>query len=87
LVEAEHEGVRLLAHPEGLARASWPRGRQGQSVILAVGPEGGFSDAEVNHARERGWSIVGLGSTTLRIETAGLVGCSSVLAQSEGWFE
>jgi 16S rRNA (uracil1498-N3)-methyltransferase len=87
LLEAEDHDVRLLAHPEGLVRGSWPLGRQGRSVILAVGPEGGFTDAEISQARERGWSIVGLGPTILRIETAGLVGCSSVFAQYEGWAE
>lgn len=87
LVAAGEGDVRLLAHPGGLVRGSWPLGRQAQSVILAVGPEGGFTDAEVNEARDRGWSIVGLGPTILRIETAGLVGCSSIFAQYEGWTE
>lgn len=75
--------VRLLAHPNGIARGRWPRS-QGGAVTLAVGPEGGFSDAEVDEAQIQGWSIVGLGPTLLRIETAGLVGASSVLAQYEG---
>jgi 16S rRNA (uracil1498-N3)-methyltransferase len=38
-----------------------------------VGPEGGFTDAEVRAAQDAGWQTVGLGPRILRIETAALV--------------
>lgn len=41
-------------------------------VFLAVGPEGGFSDAEAAAARDAGWRIVTLGKRILRVETAAL---------------
>lgn len=41
-----------------------------QSVILMVGPEGGFIDEEVNQAREAGFVTAGLGPTVFRTETA-----------------
>ncbi|AGA25920.1 RsmE family RNA methyltransferase [Singulisphaera acidiphila] len=86
LLKSVEDDVRLMAHPNGSPRGRWPRSRNGQgaSVTLAVGPEGGFSDVEVDEAQASGWSIVGLGPTILRIETAGLVGATSVLAQYEG---
>lgn len=86
LLQNVEDQVRLLAHPSGSLRGSWPRTEPGYqaSVTLAVGPEGGFTDAEVDEARTRGWSVVGLGPTILRIETAGIVGASAVLAQYEG---
>jgi 16S rRNA (uracil1498-N3)-methyltransferase len=74
---------RLLAHPDGLATPAWPRPRSGGSATLAVGPEGGFSDSEVASARAAGWLPVTLGETRLRIETAGLAGCSILLAHCE----
>jgi 16S rRNA (uracil1498-N3)-methyltransferase len=40
---------------------------------VAVGPEGGFTDAEVEAARAAGWQPVGLGPRILRVETAALV--------------
>jgi 16S rRNA (uracil1498-N3)-methyltransferase len=40
---------------------------------VAVGPEGGFTDAEVEAALAAGWRPVGLGPRTLRVETAALV--------------
>jgi 16S rRNA (uracil1498-N3)-methyltransferase len=42
-------------------------------VTLLVGPEGGFSEAEVESARGQGFRAVGLGPRILRAETAALV--------------
>src|SRR3989338_10864771 len=42
-----------------------------KSINLWIGPEGGFSDNEVEGARRQGWSIFGLGPHILRTETAG----------------
>jgi 16S rRNA (uracil1498-N3)-methyltransferase len=61
---------RILAHPAGVALSSVP---PGQDAIVAVGPEGGFTDEEVALARQTGWQVVGLGPRILRVETAALV--------------
>jgi 16S rRNA (uracil1498-N3)-methyltransferase len=87
LVHAHNGSTRLLAHPAGLPASNWPRPRPGGAVLLAVGPEGGFTDTEVESARSAGWAVVGLGSTRLRIETACLVLSSVVLALCEGRVE
>src|SRR5262249_11564549 len=68
-VRGDLPAVRVLAHP-GEAGAPWPAG---QPAALAVGPEGGFTEEEVGHARAAGWRVVGLGPRTLRVETAALV--------------
>lgn len=60
---------KRLAHFGGTAL----RGRVGEPTAVAVGPEGGFTDAEVNAAMESGWQLVDLGPRVLRIETAALV--------------
>ncbi len=57
----------------------WPRVETGGSVALAIGPEGGFTDAEAEAARDAGWRAVGLGPTLLRIETAALAASSIIL--------
>ena len=49
------------------------------AVWLAVGPESGFSDDEVQRAGSRGWRRAGLGPRTLRTETAGPVAAAIVL--------
>jgi len=65
---------RLLAHPavkaavKGDAALFLPG-----PVVLAVGPEGGFTDDEVVSAVAAGWQTVNLGPRILRVETASLL--------------
>jgi 16S rRNA (uracil1498-N3)-methyltransferase len=75
------DGLRLLADPAGAAPGGWPPIGRGEVVRLAVGPEGGFTDAEREAAVARGWRPVRLGPHILRIETAVLAGAAAVLAR------
>jgi 16S rRNA (uracil1498-N3)-methyltransferase len=59
---------RVLAHPGGGALRSVHG-----DVVLAVGPEGGFTDEEFEAAWTAGWEIMSLGPRVLRVETAALV--------------
>lgn len=73
--------TRLLAHPAaenewleaefGPSSQSFPVASTGP-VLLAVGPEGGFTSEEVMLAVKAGWRVVDLGPRTLRVETAAL---------------
>jgi 16S rRNA (uracil1498-N3)-methyltransferase len=49
-------------------------------IRIAVGPDTGWSPAEVDRARAAGWTVAGLGEMTLRMETAAIAAC--VLAAS-----
>jgi 16S rRNA (uracil1498-N3)-methyltransferase len=40
------------------------------SVLLAIGPEGGFSDGEVKLARAKGAQLISMGSEIMRTDTA-----------------
>ena len=42
-------------------------------IVVATGPEGGFTAAEVELAREAGFAVSGLGAHILRAETAAIV--------------
>ncbi|HZR64146.1 MAG TPA: RsmE family RNA methyltransferase [Terriglobales bacterium] len=42
------------------------------SLLLAVGPEGGWKQEELTAFHERGWVSASLGSTILRVETAAI---------------
>ncbi|HEX9103081.1 MAG TPA: 16S rRNA (uracil(1498)-N(3))-methyltransferase [Polyangia bacterium] len=44
-----------------------------QQIVIAIGPEGGFTVEEVEAARAAGFAPVGLGPRILRTETAALV--------------
>lgn len=49
---------------------------QGQEdLLILIGPEGDFSLDEVKWAKEKGFVEVGLGTSRLRTETAGIVAC------------
>ncbi len=53
--------------------------RQPRQVAIFVGPEGGFSDTEVDAARAQGAHLVHLGPRVLRAETAAVVLTALVL--------
>jgi 16S rRNA (uracil1498-N3)-methyltransferase len=55
----------------------------GDTVALLVGPEGGWTDAEREVARDAGWRAVTLGSHILRAETAAIAGLAVVNAAWE----
>ena len=55
----------------------------GQSVGIFIGPEGGFEEAEVLRAKEKGARPVTLGKRILRTETAGLTTLSILMYHIE----
>ncbi|MDJ0622852.1 MAG: RsmE family RNA methyltransferase [Desulfocapsaceae bacterium] len=52
--------------------------RSGTSVVIIFGPEGGFTEEEIETARKVGWQTVGLGTRILRSETAAIAATSLV---------
>lgn len=50
-------------------------------VVFAVGPEGGFTPAEVADAAANGWRVASLGPRVLRVETAAVVAAAWAAAQ------
>jgi 16S rRNA (uracil1498-N3)-methyltransferase len=62
--------ARLVAHPGGVPLSAE---RRMDEVAIAVGPEGGFTEDEIDMARSAGWRAVDLGPRTLRLETAAVV--------------
>lgn len=82
-LQDEPSTVRLLAHPGG-GPVPDRQFQPGDTVALAIGPEGGFADPEVQHARALGWDLIGLGPTRLRIETAALAGAVAILTRTRG---
>jgi len=51
-------------------------------VVLALGPEGGWTEAEVDQFREAGWISASLGNMILRAETAATAAMAVVLSES-----
>ncbi len=74
LIGQEFSGQhRLIAHP-GLPAKSAVACRRtllpAEGVVVAIGPEGGFSDGEIELASRSGWNCLSLSSCILRVETA-----------------
>ena len=69
LQTAPVDALRLMAHPTAGPTAL---GDDTKKVFVAIGPEGGFADDEVQAAFAAGWQIVTLGPRILRMETAAL---------------
>jgi 16S rRNA (uracil1498-N3)-methyltransferase len=53
--------------------------KKDQSVLVCIGPEGGFSVDEIKMAKSNGFEIVALNLPVMRTETAGLVVASYLL--------
>jgi len=51
-----------------------------KQFALLIGPEGGFSEEEVMHARQAGLLPVSLGERVLRMETAAIAACAVSMA-------
>ncbi len=77
--EAGESGVLL----HNAAGAGAVEDAVGAGVSLFVGPEGGWSDGELDGAREAGLSVAGLGPYRLRSETAGIVAVARTRAALE----
>ncbi|MCS6775457.1 MAG: 16S rRNA (uracil(1498)-N(3))-methyltransferase [Chloroherpetonaceae bacterium] len=77
-------GLLLHPAPEALPLVRFLRQiDRGTHVLLAVGPEGGWSPAEVSAAQGANLLPVSLGPRVLRTETAALVAISQILYHFE----
>lgn len=78
LCEARGHYPHLLSRLSDSQRSSAP-----SSIVLATGPEGGWTEAEVQRAIAAGYEPVSLGQRVLRAVTAPLVGLSLVISTLE----
>ena len=65
---------RIVAHPygvEGAKEAEGPKGTAG-TLLLAIGPEGGWTDDEVELLEAKGFRRYSLGQRVLRTDTAAI---------------
>ena len=85
VIDSEANG--LFAQIRGTRRAgiqlpdkeNGSRIKSGMTISIFVGPEGGFTTAEVNFAKTNGAKIISLGKRILRSETAGPILAALIL--------
>ena len=56
---------------------------KGKDMVLAIGPEGGWTGEEEKLFQGSGWISASLGPTILRAETAAIAATAIVLAESQ----
>ncbi len=56
---------------------------QTPDITILIGPEGDFSEAEIDLALQNGYVPVSLGNSRLRTETAGVVACHTAILLNE----
>jgi len=67
------DGVGLLAHPEttiSLTDIAEQKNIAGKKILLAVGPEGGWSEYECQRFLEQGFTMFTMGPRILHVDTA-----------------
>ena len=74
------EDLKLLLHHKADNRLQH-LGQSATSVALCVGPEGGFSDREIDQVMHQGFQPLALGPRVLRTETAPIAAISILQAQ------
>lgn len=67
--------TKLIAHLNEGDRHTVESASKGKSITMLIGPEGDFTDEEVNDATQKGFTPVTLGKSRLRTETAGIFSC------------
>jgi 16S rRNA (uracil1498-N3)-methyltransferase len=79
LVSQNFGGTKLIAHCHNRPKILLKNAvRAGEPTLIAIGPEGDFSLAEVELAVSCGFTEVSLGESRLRTETAGVVACHTL---------
>jgi len=79
LLSKPFDGQKFIAHCEegdktALASKIMPKGK----YLVLIGPEGDFTNLEIDAARAAGFEAITLGESRLRTETAALAACFEV---------
>jgi 16S rRNA (uracil1498-N3)-methyltransferase len=71
--------IKMIAHcGEGIKEELHKIEKIQSPLLILIGPEGDFSEKEIEIARANSFIEISLGNKRLRTETAGVFACSSV---------
>lgn len=83
-ISHQRDGQKLIAHcEENQKRALQSVVNNETKITILIGPEGDFSDKEIESALKNGYLAVSLGNTRLRTETAAIAACHTVALLNE----
>lgn len=79
LVANVSKGERFIAHCGAGDKTNFKNAlKKNEDVMILIGPEGDFSEKEIEFAIKNGFQPVSLGSSRLRTETAAIAVCHAV---------
>lgn len=83
-LKQEQKGQLLIAHCEETDKKTLKSVlKPNEDITILIGPEGDFSNKEIDLALANDFKAVSLGNTRLRTETAAIVACHSVVYANE----
>ena len=78
-IKKDFDGIKTIAHcREGEKQSLKYSLQPKQNVLILIGPEGDFDEAEIKKSTEHKFIQISLGTSRLRTETAGLVACENI---------
>ena len=79
-VDSDISGIKMIAHCNDLYNRSKIDQvyKKNKDAVILIGPEGDFSEEELNLAFKNDFKSVHFGTSRLRTETAGIAACHSV---------
>lgn len=78
-LEMDHPGIRFIAHCHEEEKVELKRRiAPDKRITIMIGPEGDFTEQEVDLAYEKGFLSVSLGESRLRTETAAIYACTAI---------
>jgi 16S rRNA (uracil1498-N3)-methyltransferase len=83
-IKQKQEGLSFIAHCEETNKKTLKSALEiNKDITVLIGPEGDFSEKEIELALDNNYVPVSLGNTRLRTETAAIVACHSVVFVNE----
>ncbi|GAB5402268.1 MAG: RsmE family RNA methyltransferase [Aureliella sp.] len=89
LADTFPESRRLVAHPYGAPKrladavSTTAQNNSGTTFCIAIGPEGGFTDGEIEILAQAQWQPISLGRRILRVEMAAIMVVGAISALTE----
>ena len=79
VLAADYSGKKCIAHCENQEKKLLrDEVAKGEEITILIGPEGDFSLAEIQQAKQQGWIPISLGESRLRTETAAIAAVHTV---------
>lgn len=77
-VKQDFDSAKYIAHCEDTEKTELKNMQKAKKTLILIGPEGDFSQKEIEMALQNNFKAVSLGKSRLRTETAGIVAVNSI---------